>query len=281
LTWREYLREIEVTLAANGSKLYAIRLRHNVPRATLADANKSRDWRIRSELAAVHIRRARKPYSDMNLGLDLINTVYAIDTTTIYLFLSLFGWAPFQTAKAAVKMHTLLHLRGATPAFLHVSEGKMQEVNVLNFLAIEAGVFYVMDRGYLDFARLYKMHQAGAYFVTRAKRKINARRVYSAAVNRATGVLCDQAITMNDFYVLQNYPEHLRRIRFKDPDTGKTFIFLTNNTRLTALTIASLYKPRWQVELSFKWIKHQLRIKKILDASENPLWTQIWCAVST
>jgi hypothetical protein len=281
LTWRESLRDIEVTLAANASKLYAMGLRHSVHRTTLADANESRDWRIWSDLAALLIRRARKLYSDTDLGLDLTNTVYALDATTIDLCLSLFDWAPFRTAKAAVKMHTLLDLRGAIPAFIHISDGKMHEVNVLDFLPIEAGAFYVMDRGYLDFTRLYKMHQAGAFFVTRAKRNMNARRVYSAAVDRTTGVMCDQTINMNGFYVSQGYPEHLRRIRFKDPDTGKTLIFLTNNTTLPALAIAALYKQRWQVELFFKWIKQHLRIKKFLGTSENAVKTQIWCAVST
>ena len=281
LTWRESLRDIEVTLAANASKLYAMGLRHSVHRATLADANEARDWRIWSDLAALLIRRARKLYSDTDLGLDLTNTVYALDATTIDLCLSLFDWAPFRTAKAAVKMHTLLDLRGAIPAFIHISDGKMHEVNVLDFLPIEAGAFYVMDRGYLDFTRLYKMHQAGAFFVTRAKRNMNARRVYSAAVDRTTGVMCDQTITMNGFYVSQSYPEHLRRIRFKDPGTGKSLIFLTNNTTLPALTIAALYKQRWQVELFFKWIKQHLRIKKFLGTSENAVKTQIWCAVST
>ena len=281
LTWRESLRDIEVTLAANASKLYAMGLRHSVHRTTLADANESRDWRIWADLAALLIRRARKLYSDTDLGLDLTNTVYALDATTIDLCLSLFDWAPFRTAKAAVKMHTLLDLRGAIPAFIHISDGKMHEVNVLDFLPIEAGAFYVMDRGYLDFTRLYKMHQAGAFFVTRAKRNMNARRVYSGAVDRTTGVVCDQTITMNGFYVSQGYPEHLRRIRFKDPDNGKTLIFLTNNTTLPALTIAALYKQRWQVELFFKWIKQHLRIKKFLGTSENAVKTQIWCAVST
>lgn len=281
LTWRESLRDIEVTLAANRSKLYAMGLRHSVHRATLADANESRDWRIWSDLAAVLIRRARKLYSNTDLGLDLTNTVYALDATTIDLCLSLFNWAPFRQAKAAIKLHTLLDLRGAIPAFIHISDGKLHEVNVLDFLPIEAGAFYVMDRGYLDFTRLYKMHQVGAFFVTRAKRNMNARRIYSAAVNRTTGVMCDQTITMNGFYVAQDYPEHLRRIRFKDPDTGKTLIFLTNNTTLPALTIAALYQQRWQVELFFKWIKQHLRIKKFLGTSQNAVKTQIWCAVST
>jgi transposase len=281
LTWRESLRDIEVTLGANAGKLYSMGLRHSVHRSTLADANDSRNWRIWSDLAALLIRRARKLYREEDLGLDLTNTVYALDATTIDLCLSLFDWAPFRSTKAAVKMHTLLDLRGAIPAFIHISDGKMGDVNVLDFLPVEAGAFYVMDRGYLDFARLYKMHQAGAFFVTRAKRGMNARRVYSAQTDRATGVICDQSIAMNGFYVCKDYPEQLRRIRFKDPETGKTLVFLTNNTSLPALTIAALYKSRWQVELFFKWIKQHLRIKKFLGTSENAVKTQIWCAVST
>jgi IS4 transposase len=206
--------------------------------------------------------------------------VYALDATTIDLCLSLFDWAPFRRAKAAVKMHTLLDLRGPIPAFIHISDGKMYEVNVLDFLPIEAGAFYVMDRGYLDFARLYKLHQAGVFFVTRAKRGMDARRVYSAGTERATGVICDQTIALNGFYVSKNYPEHLRRIRFKDPESGKTLVFLTNNTALPPLTIAALYKSRWQVELFFKWIKQHLRIKKFLGTSENAVKTQIWIAIS-
>ncbi|MDP3794714.1 MAG: IS4 family transposase [bacterium] len=281
LTWRESLRDIEVTLGANTNKLYAMGLRHDVHRSTLADANESRDWRIWFEVATLLIRRARKLYRDDDLGLDLTNTVYALDSTTIDLCLSLFDWAPFRSTKAAVKMHTLLDLRGAIPAFIHISDGKMADVNVLDILPIEAGAFYIMDRGYLDFARLYKLHQAGAFFVTRAKRGMNARRVYSAKTDRATGVICDQAIALNGFYVSKDYPEHLRRIRFKDPESGKTLVFLTNNTTLPPLTIAALYKSRWQVELFFKWIKQHLRIKKFLGTSENAVKTQIWCAVST
>jgi hypothetical protein len=281
LTWRESLRDIEVTLDANAGKLYAMGLRHAVHRSTLADANETRDWRIWSDLAAVLIRRARKLYCDDDLGLDLTNTVYALDSTTIDLCLSLFDWAPFRSTKAAVKLHTLLDLRGNIPAFIHVSDGKMGDVNVLDILPIEAGAFYVMDRGYLDFARLYKLHQVGAFFVTRAKRGMNARRVYSAAANKDSGVMCDQTIAMNGFYIAKDYPEHLRRIRFKDPESGKSLIFLTNNTALPALTIAALYKNRWQVELFFKWIKQHLRIKKFLGNSENAVKTQIWCAVST
>jgi Transposase DDE domain/Domain of unknown function (DUF4372) len=271
----------QVTLGANSNKLYAMGLRNAIHRSTLADANESRDWRIWSDLAALLIRRARKLYSDTDLGLDLTNTVYALDATTIDLCLSLFEWAPFRRAKAAIKLHTLLDLRGAIPAFIHISDGKLHDVNVLDLLSLEAGAFYVMDRGYVDFARLYTMHQRAAFFVTRAKSNMNARRIYSAPVDKSTGLICDQTIAMNGFYIAKDYPEHLRRIRFKDPETGKTLIFLTNNTTLPALTIAALYKSRWQVELFFKWIKQHLRIKKFLGNTENAVKTQIWCAVST
>ena len=281
LTWRESLRDIEATLAANASKLYAMGLRHRVHRSTLVDANDSRDWRIYHALAMRLITRARELYAQEPLDIDLEASVYALDATTIDLCLSLFEWAPFCQAKAAIKLHTLLDLRGAIPAFIHISDGKLHEVNVLDFLPVEAGAFYVMDRGYLDFSRLYKMHQAGAFFVTRAKRNMNAHRVYSAPSDKETGVMCDQTIALNGYYVSQDYPEHLRRIKFKDPASGKNLIFLTNNTTLPPLTIAALYKNRWQVELFFKWIKQHLRIKKFLGTSENAVKTQIWCAVST
>ena len=281
LTWRESLRDIEVTLGANATKRYAMGLRHEVHRSTLADANDSRDWRLWSDLAALLIRRARKLYRDEDLGLDLTHTVYALDATTIDLCLSLFTWAPFRSTKAAVKMHTLLDLRGAIPAVIHISAGTMHDVNVLDLLRIEAGASYVMDRGYLDFARLYSLHQSGAFFVTRAKRGMDARRVYSGAADRINGVICDQAIALNGFSISKDYPEHLRRIRFKDPKSGKTLVFLTTNTTLPPLTIAALYKSRWQVELFFKWIKQHLRIKKFLGTSENAVKSQIWCAVST
>ena len=282
LTWQESLRDIEVTLGANATKLYAMGLRHSIHRSTLADANESRDWRIWADVAALLIRRARKLYSDTDLvGLDLKNTVYALDATTIDLCLSLFHWAPFRKAKGAVKLHTLLDLRGAIPAFIHISDGKMHEVNVLDFLPIEAGAFYVMDRGYLDFTRLYRLHQMGGFFVTRAKANTNARRIYSSPVDRATGLVCDQTIALNGFYATQHYPDYLRRIRFNDAQSGKTLILLTNNFALPPLTIAALYKNRWQVELFFKWIKQHLRIKKFLGNSENAVKTQIWCAVST
>jgi hypothetical protein len=281
LTSRESLRDIEVTLTANRHKLYAMGLRHEVHRSTLADANETRDWRIWSDLAALLIRRARKLYSDCDFGLDLSNTVYALDSTTIDLCLSLFDWASFRSTKGAVKMHTLLDLRGNIPTFIHISNGKMGDVSVLDIMPIEAGAFYVMDRGYLDFRRLYRIHQTGAFFVTRAKRGMDARRVYSAPNDRSNGVICDQTIALNGVSVSQRYPEHLRRIRFYDEKLDKTLVFLTNNTALPPLIVAALYKSRWQVELFFKWIKQHLRIKKFLGTSENAVKTQIWCAVST
>ena len=281
LTWRESLRDIEASLSANANKLYAMGFRSAVKRSTLADANESRDWRIWSDLAAVLIRRARKLYANESLGVELNNTVYALDSSTIDLCLSVFDWAPFRSTKAAVKLHTLLDLRGSIPAFIHVSDGKLHDVNVLDILPVEAGAFYVMDRGYLDFARLYAMHQAGAFFVTRAKHGMDARRVYSSSTQRDSGVICDQRVMLNGFYSAKAYPEHLRRIRYKDPKSGKTLVFLTNNTALPALTIAALYKSRWQVELFFKWIKQHLRIKRFLGTSENAVKTQIWCAVAT
>jgi Domain of unknown function (DUF4372)/Transposase DDE domain len=281
LTWRESLRDIEASLSAKATKLYAMGFRSAVRRSTLADANELRDWRIWADLAAVLIRRARKLYANDSLGVELDNTVYALDSSTIDLCLSLFDWAPFRSTKAAIKLHTLLDLRGAIPAFIHISDGKLHDVNVLDMLALEAGAFYVMDRGYLDFSRLYTLHQAGAFFVTRAKSPMDARRVYSATTDRATGVLCDQRVMLNGYYSAKKYPEHLRRIRFKDPESGKSLIFLTNNTALPALTICALYKSRWQVELFFKWIKQHLRIKHFLGNSENAVKTQVWCAVST
>lgn len=281
LTWRESLRDIEVCLTANRGKLFHMGLKHVPARSTLSDALSQRDWRIYHALAMRLITRARALYAKERLDIDLDATVYALDATTIDLCLSLFEWAPFRSTKAAVKMHTLLDLRGAIPAFIHISDGKMHDVNVLDILPIEAGAFYVMDRGYLDLQRLYGLHQAGAFFVTRAKRNMSARRVYSALTERSSGVICDQSIAFNGFYAARHYPEHLRRVRFKDPETGKTLVFLTNNTALPPLSIAALYKNRWQVELFFKWIKQHLRIKKFLGTSENAVKTQIWCAVAT
>jgi hypothetical protein len=281
LTYRESLRDIEACLLANRTKLYGMGFRAPVKRSTLADANEGRDWRIWADLAALLIKRARGLYCNDSFGVDLGNTVYALDATTIDLCLSLFDWAPFRSTKAAIKLHTLLDLRGNIPTFIHISDGKMGDVNVLDMLSLEAGAFYIMDRGYLDFSRLYTMHQAGAFFVTRAKRGMAARRVYSMPADRTTGIICDQRIALTGHYTAKGYPEQLRRIRFKDPETGKALVFLTNNTVLSAATIAALYKSRWQVELFFKWIKQHLRIKRFLGNSENAVKTQIWCAIST
>ena len=281
LTWRESLRDIEACLGANQAKLFHMGMKAPPARSTLADALERRDWRIYHALAQRLIARAKALYAQDPSVLELDASVYALDSTTIDLCLSLFDWAPFRSTKAAVKLHTLLDLRGSIPTFLHISDGKLHDVNVLDILPIEAGAFYVMDRGYVDFTRLYAMHQAGAFFVTRAKQGMDARRVYSSATQRSTGVICDQRVMLNGFYSAKAYPEHLRRVRFKDPESGKTLVFLTNNTVLPALTIAALYKGRWQVELFFKWIKQHLRIKRFLGTSENAVKTQIWCAVAT
>lgn len=281
LTWRESLRDIEATLGANASKLYGMGMRHAVRRSTLADANETRNWRIWSDLAALLIRRARRLYAGEPTGVDLDNTVYCLDSTTIDLCLSLFDWAPFRATKAAVKVHTLLDLRGSIPAFVHISDGRFHDIHVLDMLRFEPGAFYVVDRGYQDFARFYAIHQAGAFFVTRAKVRMDARRVYSMPVDRSTGVMCDQRVIQAKPYGLAHYPEHFRRIRYTDPETGKKLVFITNNTTLPALSICALYKSRWQVELFFKWIKQHLRIKHFLGNSENAVKTQIWCAVAT
>ena len=280
LTYRESLRDIEVCLAAQAGKLYHMGLRQPVARATLADANETRDWRIYAEFAQRLIIQARKLYLDESFGVDLTNTVYALDSTTIDLCLSVFPWANFRQTKAAVKLHTLLDLRGNIPTFIHISDGKLADVNVLDILTPEAGAFYVMDRGYIDFTRLYGLHQAHALFVTRAKSNMRSRRVYSNATDRKTGVICDQTISLTGIKAAKDYPSHLRRIRFKDSETGKTLVFLTNNFTLPAATICALYKARWQVELFFKWIKQHLRIKKFYGNSENAVKSQIWIAVS-
>ena len=280
LTYRESLRDIETCLSAQSIKLYAMGFREPVARSTLADANETRDWRIYAELAQRLIAQARKLYAGEDLGLDLKNSVYALDSTTIDLCLSVFPWAHFRTTKAAVKMHTLLDLRGNIPSFIHISDGKLHDVNALDLLLPEPGAIYVMDRGYVDFARLFALHQAGAFFVTRAKSNMVARRVTSAPSDRENGIICDQTIKLVGAQTSQHYPEHLRRIRFKDPETGKTLVFLTNQRTLPAATICALYKSRWQVELFFKWIKQHLRIKRFYGTSQNAVKTQIWIAVS-
>jgi hypothetical protein len=280
LTYRESLRDIEACLSAQPAKRYHMGFRGPVRRSTLADANETRDWRIYAEFAQRLIAQARRLYMGESLLVDLKETVYALDSTTIDLCLSLFPWAHFRSTKAAVKMHTLLDLRGNIPSFIHISDGKLHDVHALDMLVPEAGAIYVMDRGYVDFGRLYRLHQAGAFFVTRAKSNVDAHRVYSAATDRATGVIADQTITLDGYYTSRDYPVHLRRVRFRDPKTGKTLVFLTNQTALPALTICDLYKSRWQVELFFKWIKQHLRIKQFYGTSENAVKTQIWIAVS-
>jgi hypothetical protein len=281
LTWRESLRDIEACLAANAPKLFHMGLRSAPARSTLADALNGRDWRIYHALAMRLIARARALYADEHILDDLNAAVYALDSTTIDLCLSLFDWAPFRSTKAAIKLHTLLDLRGAIPAFIHISNGKMHDVRVLDILPIERGSIYVMDRGYIDYKRLFALHQAGAFFVTRAKETMDARRVYSSPSDRAGGIICDQRVRLNGYYAQKHYPEHLRRIRYRDPETAKTLVFLTNNTALDAATICALYKCRWQVELFFKWIKQHLRIKRFLGTSENAVKTQVWSAIAT
>lgn len=280
LTFRESLRDIETCLRAQQSKLYHLGIRSTVARNTLANANAVRDWRIYADFAQSLIGIARPLYADDSFGVDLKDTVYALDTTTIDLCLSVFPWAPFRSAKAAVKMHTLLDLRGNIPSFIHISDGKLHEVNVLDQLIPEVGAFYIMDRGFTDFARLYRLHQAGSFFVIRGKSNLKARRRYSHPVDRSTGLICDQTVIFTGFYAHKDFEEPLRRIRFKDAETGKTLIFLTNNFALPALTITDLYRCRWQVELFFKWIKQHLRIKAFFGTSENAVKTQIWIAVS-
>ena len=280
LTYRESLRDIEVCLSAQSAKLYHMGLRQETKRSTLADANEARDWRMHAEFAQRLIEQARKLYAGDSFGIELENTVYALDSTTIDLCLSLFPWALFRTTKSAVKMHTLLDLRGNIPSFIHISDGKLGDVKALDILVLEAGAIYIMDRGYLDFARLYTMHLAQAFFVTRAKSNTRLRRVYSAVVDRSAGIICDQTVAFAGTTSRKDYPQHLRRIRFKDPETGKTLVFLTNNFILPAATICALYKARWQVELFFKWIKQHLRIKKFYGNSENAVKSQIWIAVS-
>ena len=287
LTYRESLRDIETCLSVQASKLYSMGFREPVRRSTLADANEARDWRIYAELAQRLIVQARRLYANEDLGFDLANTVYALDSTTIDLCLAVFPWAHFRTTKAAVKMHTLLDLRGNIPSFIRVSDGKLHRSRARPrpapgqaLLLPEAGAIYVMDRGYVDFTRLHVLHLAGAFFVTRAKSNMNAHRIYSAPTDRTTGIICDQTIALDGHYTSQHYPEHLRRIRLRDTETGRTLVFLTNQFGLQAATICALYKSRWQVELFFKWIKQHLRIKRFFGTSENAVKTQIWIAVS-
>jgi len=280
LTYRESLRDIEVCLRAQSSKLYHLGIRSAVARNTLAHANAVRDWRIYADFAQSLIGIARRLYAQEPFGVDLQETVYALDATTIDLCLSVFPWAVFRSTKAAIKLHTLLDLRGNIPTFIHISDGQVHEVNILDQLLPEPGAFYIMDRGFLDFERLYRFHQAGSFFVTRGKSNLQVQRRYSHPIDRTTGLICDQSVVLTGFYSHQGFEAPLRRIRFKDPETAKTLIFLTNNFLLPALTITELYRCRWQVELFFKWIKQHLRIKAFFGTSQNAVKSQIWIAVS-
>lgn len=280
LTYRESLRDIEVCLRAQQAKLYHMGIRAAVARSTLADANRVRDWRIYADFAQSLIHTARRLYVEDDFGIELDHTVYALDSTTIDLCLSLFPWARFQRTKGAVKLHTLLDLRGPIPACIHISDGKVGDVNVLDLLLPEAGAVYIMDRGYLDFARLYSLTRWAAFFVIRSKANIQFRRLYSHPIDKHAGLRCDQTIVLTGVYTPQVYPQKLRRIKYHDAQTNKTLVFLTNNFTLSALTIADLYRCRWQVELFFKWIKQHLRIKSFYGTSENAVRTQIWIAVS-
>ncbi len=280
LTFRESLRDIEACLRSQAERLYHMGIRSQVSRNTLAHANATRDWRIYADLAQRLIGIARRLYVDEPFGVDLANTAYALDSTTIDLSLSLFPWAPFRSTKAAVKMHTLLDLRGNIPSFIHISDGKLHDVNILDQLIPEAGAFYVMDRGYIDFQRLYRLHQAGAFFVTRAKRNMDAQRRYSHSVDRSSGLIYDQTIVLQGYQSAKDYPETLRAVRYRDPETGKRLRFITNNTALPAMSVCALYKARWQVELFFRWIKQHLRVKAFFGTTENAVKSQIWIAVS-
>jgi len=280
LTYRESLRDIETCLSVQASKLYHMGFSEPVRRSTLADANELRDWRIHADLAQRLIVQARRLYSGEDLGLDLTNTVYALDSTTIDLCLSVFPWAHFRSTKSAVKMHTLLDLRGNIPSFIHISDGKMADVRGLDLLTPEPGAIYVIDRGYVDFARLHALHRTGAFFVTRAKSNLKAERRYSHPVDRTSGLICDQTVILSGYYSHKGFPVPLRRIKYIDPTTHKRLVFLTNQFGLPALSIADLYRCRWQVELFFKWIKQHLRIKAFFGTSENAVKTQIWIAIS-
>ncbi len=280
LTYRESLRDIEVCLRAQRDKLYHLGLRGGMSRNTLAHANQHRDWRLYADFAQALIRLARPLYADEDLGLELDNTVYALDSSTIDLCLSVFPWARFRQTKAAVKLHTLLDLRGNIPTFIHLSEGKLHDVNVLDLLIPEPGACYVMDRAYLDFQRLFRLNTAAAFFVIRAKSNTRYRRRYSRPVDKATGLLCDQTIVLTGVHSVTNYPQPLRRIKYRDAQTQTTCHFLTNHFALPAQTITELYRYRWQVELFFKWIKQHLRIKAFFGTSENAVKTQIWTAVT-
>ena len=281
LTARESLRDIEACLRTFGSKLYHAGFRcKRISRNTLANANQVRPWRIYADFAQHLIVTATDLYADTDLGFDLDNTIYALDSTTIDLCLSLFPWATFRRAKAAVKMHTLLNLKGSIPEFIHISEGSVHDVNILDDLPIHPSAIYLLDRAYLDYTRLFALHQAGAFFVTRTKSNTRAQRIYSRPIDKSTGLVCDQTIRLTGFYTAKEYPDQLRRVRYNDPETGNRLVFLTNLFHVPALMIAMLYRSRWMVELFFKWIKQHLRIKRFFGTSFNAVKTQIWIAVS-
>ena len=280
LTYRESLRDIEACLGAVQNKLYHSGVRSKIARSTLADANEKRDWRIYADFAQVLIKRARELYKDDNdFSLELDGMVYALDSTTIDLCLSLFPWAKFRKHKGAVKLHTQLDLRGSIPTFIEITDGLVHDVNMLDLLHIEAGAFYVMDKGYIDYARLFAITEASAYFVTRAKDNFAYRRLYSHKVDKRTGLRCDQTVVLTGHYARKNYPEKLRRVKYYDEQTSITYAFLTNNFRIPALVVAQLYKERWQIELFFKWIKQHLRIKAFFGTTRNAVFTQIWIAI--
>jgi hypothetical protein len=280
LTFRESLRDIEVCLRTMQSKLYHMGIRGKVSRTTLARANENRDWRIYADFAQVLIHMARDLYSNDDFGLDLEETVYALDSTTIDLCLSLFPWARFRATKAGIKMHTLLDLRGPIPSFVEITPANVHDVNILDILIPEPGSFYIMDRGYIDYEKLYQLHQWLAYFIIRAKDNLNAVRIYSHPVDKSTGLRSDQTIRLKNYYSAKAYPEYLRRVRFFDSEHGQYYVFLTNNFSLPALTIAQAYKQRWKIEIFFKWIKQHLRIKSFFGTSQNAVKTQIWIAIS-
>jgi len=280
LTYRESLRDIQVCLRATQSGLYHLGIRGKVSRNTLAHANQTRNWRIYADFAQILIQKARKLYAADSFGIELDQAVYALDSTTIDLCLALFPWAEFRKRKGAIKLHTLLDLHGNIPSVVIITTGKVHDVNILDQLLIELGAIYIMDRGYIDFTRLYKIHRASAFFVTRAKVNFSRTRLYSQPVDKTTGVLCDQIVVLKGHYAKKDYPEKLRRIRYFDSKNNKTFVFLTNNFVLPAITIADLYRCRWQVELFFKWIKQHLRIKAFYGTTENAVKTQIWISIS-
>ena len=281
LTFRESLRDIESCLRAMRGKLYHCGIRGNVSRSTLSDANENRDWRIFTEFAQILISIARRLYEHDEFGVELEETVYALNSTTIDLCLSLFPWAPFRKTKGAIKLHTLLDVRGSIPSFIWISDGKVHDVNILDDLIPEPAAIYLMDRGYLDFARLYELTLASSFFIIRAKQNFNCRRLYSNFVDRSTDIICDQVVVLSGFYTHKNYPEKIRRIKFYDAKNDETIVLMTNNFYFSVQTICQLYKCRWKVELFFKWIKQHLRIKAFFGISENAVKTQIWIAIST